>query len=184
MGAKRVQYQIVARQMAGKEVTGYYLQSMETGKQGFYTKEQIAYLVGRDQITNCTGQIYQDKLLLRGTTVSLDDLPIVNANNELRNADGLGRIKRGTSAEEAINQLNIVGLVTKGRNTLGYILQNSAKATQAVKRETVLIMARDGKIGNARTQMYKGQMILKGINVDISALPKYAPEEVASIVQR
>ena len=60
--AAKILYQIVGRYMNGSEVTGYHLQSMETGKQGKYTKEQTIFLVGRGQVTNCSGQIYQDKL--------------------------------------------------------------------------------------------------------------------------
>ena len=43
--------------MDGKEVTGYHLHSMETGKSGRYSRDQVAYLVGRGQVTNCEGQI-------------------------------------------------------------------------------------------------------------------------------
>ena len=42
MGAKRTQYQIVGRYMDGKEVTGYHLQSLDTGKSGKYNKEKFS----------------------------------------------------------------------------------------------------------------------------------------------
>ncbi len=177
MGAQRTQYQIVARAMSGKEVTGYYLQSFESGKQGFYTKEQVAYLVGRDSITNCKGQLYQDKVLLRGVGISLEDLPIVN-DDGIKNSDNLGRIRRGTTAADAVNQVNIIGLIVNGRNTLGYIVQNAGGGTANVERNKLLSIAREGKVGNARVQLYRGQMILKGVNCDISALPKYTPQDL------
>jgi len=177
MGAQRTQYQIVARSMSGKEVTGYYLQSFESGKRGLYTKEQVAYLVGRDQITNCKGQLYQDKVLLRGVGISLEDLPIIN-DDGIKNSDGLGRIRRGTTAEDAINQVNIVALIVEGRNTLGYVVQNAGGGRANVPRNQLLQLARDGKVGNARVQSYRGQLILKGVNCDLTALDRVSPQEV------
>lgn len=177
MGAQRTQYQIVARSMNGKEVNGYFLQSLENNKQGFYTKEQVAYLVGRDSITNCKGQLYQDKVLLRGVGISLENLPIVN-NDGIKNSDSLGRIRRGTSAEDAVNQINIVAVIANGRNTIGYVVQNAGGGTANVPRNSLLQMARDGKVGNARVQSYRGQLILKGVNCDLTALPKVTPQEV------
>lgn len=48
--AARITYQIVGRYMDGKEVTGYHLQSMDTGKSGRHTREQVVFLVGKGQI--------------------------------------------------------------------------------------------------------------------------------------
>ena len=111
MAAKRVQYQIVGRYMDGKEVTGYHLLSLESGKAGRYTKEQVAFLTGRDQITNCEGQIYKDKLLLRGVGISLDSLPVQQENGTLSRTDSIGRVRRGTSAEDAMTQLMLIGYI-------------------------------------------------------------------------
>ena len=99
MAAKRTEYQIVGRYMNGSEVTGYHLQSIEQGKSGRYTREQVVYLVGRGQVTNCTGQIYQDKVILRGNGMSLDDLPVKYEDGDTRNMDKVGKVRRGTSAE-------------------------------------------------------------------------------------
>ena len=70
MAAKKTEYQIVGRYMSGKSVVGYHLQSLETGKSGRFTKEQVYYLVGNDQVTNCTGQIYKDDVLLSNSSDS------------------------------------------------------------------------------------------------------------------
>lgn len=51
--ANKIQYSIVGRYMNGTEVTGYHLQSIETGKAGKFTREQVIFLVGRGQVTNC-----------------------------------------------------------------------------------------------------------------------------------
>lgn len=171
MGAKRAEYQIVGRYMDGKEVTAYHLQSLDNGKAGRYTREQVAYLVGRGQVTNCEGQIYQDKLLLRGKGMSLEDLPVKQENGELSRTDNIGKVRRGTSASGAMEQVLIVGTLKRGRNTVGYVVQNAGGGQRNIEREQLLSLAKEGRIGNARTQMYQGKMILKGVNCDISKLP-------------
>lgn len=172
MGSKRTQYQIVGRYMDGKEVTGYHLQSLDTGKSGKYNKEQVCFLVGRDQVTNCEGQIYQDKVLLRGKGISLDDLPVQQENGSLSRTDSIGKVRRGTSAEDAMTQVVIVGSVVRGRNVLGYVIQNAGGGKTRIERDKLLELARAGRVGNARVQMYQGRMILKGVGVDLSQLPK------------
>lgn len=169
--SKRVQYQIVGRYMDGSEVTGYHLQSIETGKSGRYTRGQVCFLVGRGQITNCTAQIYKDTVLLRGNGMSLEDLPIIREDGELRNTDSLGNIRKGTSAVDAINMFNIVGALKSGRNTVGYVLQNAGCGIKKVKRDQVIKLAQEGKIGNARVQNYNGKLILRGINCNLDELP-------------
>lgn len=171
MGAKRVQYQIVGRYMSGKEVTAYHLQSIDTGKAGKYTREQVAFLVGRDQVTNCTGQLYQDKLILRGNGMSLDDLPVQYDDGDTRNAEKLGKIRRGTSLPEAMEQFLIVGTIKSGRNTVGYVIQNAGCGIKKIKRQQVIELAQQGKIGNARVQMYNGKPLLRGYNCNLDDLP-------------
>ena len=157
--------------MDGSDVTGYHIQSIETGKSGRYTKDQICFLVGRGQITNCTAQLYQDKVLLRGNGMRLEDLPIIREDGELRNSDGLGKIRKGTSAAQAVEMFNIIGTVKAGRNTVGYVIQNAGCGIKKVKRAQVIQLAQQGKIGNARVQNYNGQILLRGVGVNLDDLP-------------
>lgn len=172
MGAKRTQYQIVGRYMDGKEVTAYHLQSLENGKSGRYTKDQIYFLVGRDQITNCEGQLYQDKVILRGKGISLEDLPIQQENGAITRTDNVGKVRRGATTADVMTQVIIVGSLVRGRNVAGYVVQNAGGGRTSVNRDELLQLARDGRIGNARVQSYKGRLILKGVGVDLSQLPK------------
>ncbi len=86
MGARRIEYAIVGRYMDDKEVVAYALQSIEASKSGRYTREQVAYLVGRGQVTNCEGQIYKDagySILNRGIGLvwkELDEIPFEPKN--------------------------------------------------------------------------------------------------------
>ena len=170
---KRIEYQIVGRYMDGKEVTAYHLQSLSTGKAGRYTREQVVYLVGRGQITNCEGQIYQDKVILRGKGVSLESLPVKQEDGALSKTDSLGKIRKGASAADAMTQVMLVGVIVNGRNVVGYVVQNAGGGQSKVSREDLLAQAKAGRVGNARVQMYNGQVILKGVNCDLKSLPRY-----------
>lgn len=169
--AKRTEYQIVGRYMDGKEVTGYHLQSIDTGKSGKYTKEQVCFLVGRDQVTNCTAQLYQDKVLLRGKGMSLEDLPVQYESGESRNMEQLGRIKRGTTQTQAMEQFLIVGALKSGRNTVGYVIQNAGGGIKKIRRNQAIELAQAGRLGNARAQNYNGQVLLRGIGCNLDELP-------------
>lgn len=184
MGAKRTEYQIVGRYMNGKEVAAYHLQSIETGKAGRYSREQVAYLVGRNQITNCIGQIYQDKLLLRGKGMSLEDLPIQQENGELKVTDNIGKVRRCTSASDAMEQLMIVGKIKAGRDTVGYVIQNAGCGLKRVKRQQVIELAKAGKIGNARVQNYQGNELLKGVRCNLDELPAQVLDEASQTNQQ
>lgn len=171
MGAKRVEYQVVGRYMDGKEVTAYHLQSLDTGKSGKYTKEQLCFLVGRGQVTNCTGQIYQDKVLLRGKDISLEDLPVQYESGTTRNMDKVGKIRKGTNSSQAMEQLMIVGLVKSGNRVVKYILQNAGGGQTPVDRGQLLKLVQSGRIGNARLQNYNGKILLRGIGCKLDELP-------------
>ena len=171
MGAKRTQYQIVGRYMSGKEVTGYHLQSIETGKSGKFSRDQVAFLIGREQITNCTAQIYQDKVLLRGKGMSLEDLPIQYEDGTTKNTEQLGKIAKGADASQVMEKFIVVGAIKSGRNTVGYIIQNAGCGIKRIKRQQVIELAQQGKIANARVQMYQGKALLRGVGCNLDELP-------------
>ena len=171
MAAPRLQYQIVGRYMNGKEVTGYHLSCLSNGKQGRYTREQVIFLVGGGRITNCEGQIYKDKVLLRGVGMSLDDLPVKYEDGKMKNTDQLGHIKRGSSTDNVMANLTIIGSLRNGRNTVGYVVRNAGGGEGNLSRDKVIELASAGRIGNARVQNYNGRVILRGINCNLDELP-------------
>jgi len=169
--AAKTMYQIVGRYMNGSEVTGYHLHSMETGKAGRFSREQVAFLVGKGQVTNCTGQIYQDKLILRGTNGSLDDLPVQQEDGRFKGSETIGHVRKNTSAADAMTQFMIVGVLRDKKNVVGYIVQNAGGATKKLRKSDVIKLAKKGGIGNARVQMNNGQELLRGYNCNLADLP-------------
>lgn len=180
MSAK-LEYQIVGRYMSGNEVVGYHLNCMSNGKSAMYTKEQVAFLVGRNQVTNCQGQIYKDRLLLRGVGISLDSLPTKMVNQEgsaLKNTDSLGKIRRGTSDENAMSQWIVVSSIVSGRNNIGYVVQNAGGGTANIPRAKILELAKAGRIGNVRYQESNGRPILRGVGINLNELPVVSAESL------
>lgn len=178
--AAKILYQIVGRYMNGSEVTGYHLQSMETGKQGKYTKEQTIFLVGRGQVTNCSGQIYQDKVILRGIGVSLEDLPVKQENGGLTRTDLIGKVRKGTSSSDAMIQAMVIGSIVDGRNVIGYVLRNAGGGVIKAPRDRVLQLAKAGRIGNMRAQTSNGKDILRGVGINLNELPQYTRDQAIS----
>lgn len=81
--AVKQQYNIVGRYINdndARDVVGYHLRNLDGTKQGKYSIEQVAFLVGRDQVLNCTAQLYKDKVLFRGKGISLESLPTQRIN--------------------------------------------------------------------------------------------------------
>lgn len=176
--ATKIMYQIVGRYMDGSEVTGYHLQSMETGKSGRFTREQVSFLVGRGQVTNCQGQIYQDKVILRGIGISLDQLPVQQENGGLSRTDSVGKIRRGTSSEDAMTQAMVIGVIVDGRNVIGYMLRNAGGGQIKLSRQKVMELAKAGRIGNMRYQESNGKAILRGVGINLNELPVVTPEQL------
>lgn len=171
--------QIVGRYMDGTSVVGYHVQNLESGKSHRYTKEQIIYLVGRGVITNCTAQIYKDKVLLRGVGMSLENLPVQKSDGSLSRTDNIGKVRKGTSAADAMQQVMIVGSVVRGNHTVGYTIQNAAGYTKQIDRGSALALAKAGKIGNARYQESNGRAILRSNGVtNLAALPSVSIDEL------
>lgn len=178
MGAPVLKYEIVGRYMSGNEVTGYHLLCMDANKNGKYTKEQVCFLTGKGAITNCTGQLYKDKVLLRGVGISLDDLPVEQDNGSLKRVDGTGRIKKGSSNVDIITQVNIVKAIVIGRATVGYVVQNRGGGYGYLYYNQAVEKAMNGGIGNARAQLYNGKRIMRGIGTNLNELPKVTPEQL------
>lgn len=170
--ARKAQYQIVGRYMNGKEVVAYHLQDLEKMTDGRYTREQVCYLVGKNQVSNCTGQLYKDKVILRGVGMSLENLPVhQESTGEVSRTDNIGKVRKGSTAQDVMTQFMIVGAITQGKNTIGYVISNAAGETRDVPREQVLELASAGRIGNARVQNYQGKVLLRGVNCNLSQLP-------------
>lgn len=176
MGAK-LEYQIVGRYMNGAEVTGYHVQNLEKGEAKRFSRDLVLFLVGRGQITNCTGQPNGDKVVLRGVGMTLDSLPVQQENGQLSKTEAIGKVRRGATAADAMTQVMVTTAIVDGRRTVGYIVANAGGGTNKISRQQAFQMAKEGKIGNCRYQESNGTPILRGVGLDLNKLPTITAEE-------
>lgn len=65
MVRQRTMYKLMGRYVRGNDTVYYGLMS-DSGKEVKYKEEQMAFIVGRDQVVNVKVQLYHDKVLFRG----------------------------------------------------------------------------------------------------------------------
>ena len=74
-----IKYQAVGKIERGTETIGYKLKQLSNGEIKQFTRDQVIYLVGRNQVENLEGQLYKDKVLLRGAdTLASEKIAIDN----------------------------------------------------------------------------------------------------------
>lgn len=178
--AKAKEYSLVGRYMNGTTCVGYQLTDMEGGMARKVTREQMAFLVGAGRVVNCTGQINQDDVIIRGKGFDVRSLPVQQASGALKGTSGIGHVRRGTNAADAMSQVLAIGAIVSGRNCVGYVMKNAGGMVRGVSRQEVLKMAQAGRIGNMRVQNYQGKLLLRGNGLDLNTLPKMSVQEAAS----
>lgn len=83
MGRQRTKYKLVGRYVRDND-TVYYGLISENGDEVKYTEEQMAFVVGRDQVINVTAQLYQSKVLFRGIDCDIRSLPTIQLKNSIK----------------------------------------------------------------------------------------------------
>lgn len=170
----RKMYQMVARCTDGFKVTGYMLKSVDNSEPAKkYSKQQTYFLIGKKLVINCDGKISKEGVSLNGIGTKITDLPMVDENGSIRNAEHTGHVRRGDKAEDIINRNMIVGIVKNGRSTDGYILKGAGGATSFCSKDEVYKLAQERKIGNVSAQMYNGKLLIRSIpgQPSLSSLP-------------
>lgn len=66
----------------------------------------------------------------------------------------------------------IIGRCTEGSSIIGYVLSRNNRSA-LVKRDEVERLALENKVSNAKVQIYKNRLILKGNGTKLNTLPKY-----------
>lgn len=149
-------FQIIGRYMDGTSVTGYSIMAKNTGESRVVSRDTVAFLCGRGQILNATGRVYNGKFQLVGKDCNIESLPIVNAKAFSSN----GRTNNKLNSNQ-MNQLTLVKVIKRGRDTVGYIAVNSAGAEYKLSVARVVELGRCGRLSNARINMSNGRTIIR-----------------------
>lgn len=169
-GAKRTEYQLTGRYMTGGVVVGYNLQSINSDKSGRYTRDQLCYLLGRGQITNCTGSVSQGRVIIRGKGMSIDSLPTVEVEKGAKRS----RSRAGAGKSDAVNSFSLVGKIKSGNSVVGYVISNTGLGQKKVSKAQFIDLIKAGRVTNATYQNYKGQELMRGVGISLKDLPVYS----------
>ena len=157
-------YSIIARYMDGVRVIGYMLEDTNGGHVRM-SKQAVEKLALNKQIINCTAQRYDNGVVLKGIGCKISQLKnICLSCKESKKVD-----KRGEIVKRVIN----------GKNTIGYVILTYNGDSKTISRDKTLEFARNGAFKNARAQMSKNEILLRGVNCELAKLPIVRAEELA-----
>lgn len=178
MGNKE-QYVVTGRYMRGKEATGYHIMTSKNDKQKRVTREQFIYMLGQGSIINCTGQVYGEQVIIRGTNgVNISELPIYDDNSgKIRNLEYITQVKpTGGDMEQVLSQVTLVGRLMCGRENIGFEVRNHGGRIIRLPRQQVIQLAENKLITNAVVQNLNKDgvrtKVIRGVGIELRDLPR------------
>jgi small nuclear ribonucleoprotein (snRNP)-like protein len=166
IGAK---YEIIGRVPNGKSISAYILKDKTTGKNVSMEKTIVEQLALNRQIYNCSAQVYGEIVNLKGINCKLSQLPKYDRYCNMI-------IDKVQEEKEDIADLKLVGKVQNGRVITDYVVVTIKEPDNLMKlpRDTVIRLAQDGRIVNARSQMNGSEILLRGVQgLNLSKLQSY-----------
>lgn len=176
--ASRDKYVLTGRYMNGTEVIAYHIVSHLGGAGKKVTREQFIYLLGRGDIANCTGQLYNDQVIIRGSNgVNIGELPIIDeVSGNLRRPEGVTSVKpRNGDMAQVLGQMTLTARLMCGRDNIGFEVKNHGGQVGRLPREKVIELADRKLITNAVVQNLTkdgiSRKLIRGAGVDLRELP-------------
>lgn len=176
-------YEIIGRYMNGPSVEAYALRDTKTQKSVRVTREQAAFLVGRQQIRGVTGRLYQDQLIIEAQDgfTKLADLPKYDVNK------GEVRFKSENMQGTKRKPLNFDSVVLRGKYAGGGFVVEDGSGAHIIDREQLLVLLNQKRVINASLQVFnnpagKTQRIIRMSDRSrLSDLPEFSDAQVASM---
>lgn len=166
VGAK---YEIVGRIQHGTSVMAYMVKDRVENSTSIIEKGIVEQLALNKQIYNCNAQLYGNIVNMKGVNCKLNQLPKYTETGDLVPEEEKPKKK-------APADLKLIGKVQTGRTITDYVvvaLKDTSKKMK-VPKETVLQLAQEGRILNAKVQMNNGELMLRGnYGVNLSQLTTY-----------
>lgn len=164
------QYEIIGRIPNGTYIAGYVLYNRINGEITTEQKGVVEQLALNKNIYNANAQIYNNIVNLKGINCKLSQLPKYCADGRL--------IEDKQKSNKNIKPfLRIVGRVQRSREICAYIVEYRDKANKLarkrIEKDKIIDLARNGYIENAKVQLNGGELMLRGVNVDLTTLKKF-----------
>ena len=150
---------VIGRITRGAYVLGYVCEDTQTKQRSLFNKQVFENLVLNKQVINCTGQVYNGLVNLKGIGCKLNQLPRYTE-------DGTKVIVKDEQKSKVAPDLIIVGKLQKGKSVLYYVVSKVNNREQSVKltRTKIMELARAGRIINAKCQMNGDSEVLRAAN--------------------
>lgn len=178
MSAYNGLYDAIGRCTNGVTVDGYILRNISTGKITFCERSITEQLAINKQIKNIAAQVYEGRIIMKGQGCKLSTLPNYTKECDLKSSRICGQSNSGAKTV-------ICARISDGKNTVGYVIKRHSNISNAeyrrMSRVDTIMMARDGKIDNARVQMSAGKPVLRGVNCELTRLKVLSPNETKNI---
>ena len=166
IGAK---YEIVGRVMSGRIVEYYIIKDRVKGSLSPVEKGITEQLALNKQIYNCTGQVYNNIINLRGINCRLSTLPKYTKDC---------KIEAPKERKPVISaNLKLIGKVQNGREIQEYVVICIDDPTTKMKipRDVVIKLAHEGRLLNAKSQMNGESLMLRGTeDFNLTSLEVYS----------
>lgn len=162
-------YEIIGRVTQGTTVLAYVLRDKTNNSKGVLEKGTVEQLALNKQIYNCTAQIYNNIVNLKGINCKLNQL-------DKFNMDGSPVREDTKKKKKIVSDLKIVGKVQNGRTVSEYVVidLNDPDKLMKIPRNLVLELAQDGRFSNATVQMNNSKLMLRGVQgQNLSELKAY-----------
>lgn len=163
-------YVLVGRITEGTYVKGYVVFDRYSKTKSTMEKGVVEQLALNKQVYNSTAQVYGNIVNMKGINCKLSELPRFDEHG-----NKVTKTSKEVNTRKA--EYEIVGKVQKGRKVLGYVLvklNSNQKDKYNLEKSQVLKLAREGKILNAKCQMYGDKLMLRAANgYDLTKLPVY-----------
>lgn len=155
-------YKIVGRVMNGTIVKSYVLLDMTNNRLAAIEKEIVEQYALNKQIYNCTAQIYNNIINMKGIDCKLSQLPRYNPDCTLADIKN----KKEKSKDTIKPDIMIVGKIHDGRAITHYVVVCTSEPdrTLKVKKSKVLALAKNNRIINAKSQYNCGELMLRAKN--------------------
>lgn len=170
-------YTLTGRYMRGAEVVGYHVIS-GWGKQRRLSKDQFIFMLGQCKITNCTGQLYKDSVIVRGINgVNINELPVYDeVSKSVRRFEEVTNVKpMNGEMDKVLGQVTLVARIMEGRNNIGFEVRNYGGQIGRLERAKILDLADRRLITNAISHKInkngEAKRILRGVGQDLRDLP-------------
>lgn len=161
-------YNIIGRIPQGTTVIAYVLKDSITGNITSLEKGVVEQLALNKQIYNCTAQIYGNIVNLKGIQCKLSKLPRYNPD--------LTPYIKDKQKNRKTPIIKLVGKVQNGRSISDYVVESLKEPGRLMKvpRDTIIKLAQEGLIINAKAQMNGQDIMLRGANgFNLSQLQLY-----------